>query len=256
MDVEFPGDVQERRVRDGRNIGDAERWGSMAAGLGLVAYGLSRRRASGWMVAGFGALLFQRGVSGHCHTYELLGINTAGTGEDTRRALGGSAGVIVDESVTINQPIELLYRFWRNLENLPRFMRHLESVERITDTLSRWRAGGPGGTTVEWNAEIINEVPNQVIGWRSIEGSDVVSAGSVHFADAGPGRGTRVRVRLQYSPPGGKSARLSPGCWGAIRARRSARICGSSSRSSRGARSRRRKASREDDDGIKVVMKP
>ena len=204
MDVEFPGDVQERRVRDGRNLGDAERWSSMAAGLGLVAYGLSRRRTSGWMVAGFGALLFQRGVSGHCRTYELLGINTAGTGEDTRRALGGSAGVIVDESVTINQPIELLYRFWRNLENLPRFMRHLESVERITDTLSRWRAGGPGGTTVEWNAEIINEVPNQVIGWRSIEDSDVVSAGSVHFADAGPGRGTRVRVRLQYSPPGGK----------------------------------------------------
>jgi uncharacterized membrane protein len=57
---------------------------------------------------------------------------------------------------------------------------------------------------VEWNAEIINEVPNQVIGWRSIEGSDVVSAGSVHFDDAGPGRGTSVRVRLQYSPPGGK----------------------------------------------------
>jgi uncharacterized membrane protein len=203
MDVEFPGDLQEQRVRDGRNIGDAERWGSMAAGLGLVAYGLSRRRTSGWIVAGFGALLFQRGVSGHCQTYELLGINTAGTGEDTRRALGGSAGVIVEESVTINQPIEILYRFWRNLENLPRFMRHLESVERITDTLSRWRARGPAGTTVEWNAEIINEVPNQVIGWRSIEDSDVVSAGSVNFDDAGPGRGTRVRVRLQYSPPGG-----------------------------------------------------
>jgi uncharacterized membrane protein len=204
MDVEFPGDLQERLVREGRNISEGERWGSMAAGLGLVAYGLSRRRASGWMVAGLGALLFQRGVSGYCHTYQLLGINSAGTGEDTRRALGGGAGVMVEESVTINQPIETLYRFWRNLENLPRFMRHLESVERITDTLSRWRAKGPGGTTLEWNAEIINEVPNQVIGWRSIEGSDVVSAGSVNFDEAGPGRGTRVRVRLQYSPPGGK----------------------------------------------------
>lgn len=204
MDVEFPGDVQERRVREGRNISNAERWGSAAAGLGLVAYGLSRRRGSGWVLAGFGALLFQRGVSGHCHTYELLGLNTAGTGDDTRRALGGSGGVIVEESVTINQPIEILYRFWRNLENLPRFMRHLESVERVTDTLSRWHAKGPAGTIVEWNAEIINEVPNQVIGWRSIEGSDVVSAGSVNFDDAGPGRGTRVRVRLQYSPPGGK----------------------------------------------------
>jgi uncharacterized membrane protein len=148
--------------------------------------------------------LVRRGASGHCDTYELFGINTAGTGQDTRRALGGSAGVLVDESITINQPVETLYRFWRNLENLPRVMGHLESVERLTDTLSRWRAKGPANTVVEWNAEIINEVPNKVIGWRSIEGSDVVSAGSVHFEDLGTGRGTRVRVRLQYNPPGGK----------------------------------------------------
>jgi uncharacterized membrane protein len=204
MDIAFPGDIQDRSVREGRNISEAERWGSLVAGVSLAVYGLSRRRPSGWMLAGLGALLAQRGYSGHCHTYQLLGVNTAGTGQDTRRALGGPGGVIVEESVTINQPIELLYRFWRNLENLPRFMRHLDSVERITDTLSRWRAKGPAGTTVEWNAEIINEVPNQVIGWRSIEGSDVVSAGSVNFDDAGAGRGTRVRVRLQYSPPGGK----------------------------------------------------
>jgi uncharacterized membrane protein len=205
MELEFPQDVKEARVRAGRNISDAERWLSIAAGMGLAAYGLTRRRgASGWMLAAFGGLLVRRGASGHCDTYELFGINTAGTGQDTRRALGGSAGIIVDERVTINQPIELLYRFWRNLENLPRVMRHLDSVERITDTLSRWRAKGPAGTVVEWNAEVINEVPNKLIAWQSIEGSDVVSAGSVHFDDLGAGRGTRVRVRLQYSPPGGK----------------------------------------------------
>jgi uncharacterized membrane protein len=204
MELQFPGDIQDERARSGRNISEAERWISMAAGVGLAAYGVSRRRSSGWALAGLGALLFRRGYSGHCHTYEALGFNTAGTGQDTRRALGGSAGVIVEESVTINRSASELYRFWRNLENLPRFMTHLESVERITDTLSRWRAKGPAGADVEWNAEIINEVPDQVIGWRSIEGSDVVSAGSVNFDDAGAGRGTRVRVRLQYSPPGGK----------------------------------------------------
>jgi uncharacterized membrane protein len=204
MELQFPEDVREESVRKGRNISQAERWASIAAGAGLTLYGLTKRRASGWVLAGLGGMLLQRGATGHCHTYEAFGINTAGTGDDTRRALGGSAGVNVEESVTINRPIEELYRFWRNLENLPRFMHHLESVERITDTLSRWKAKGPGGKTVEWNAEIINEVPNQVIGWRSIEGSEVVSAGSVNFDEAGPGRGTRVRVRLQYSPPGGK----------------------------------------------------
>lgn len=204
LEMEFPGDAREERVFSGRNMSDMDRWISIGAGACLALYGLRRRQASGWLLAGLGGMLLQRGATGYCHGYEALGINTAGTGDDTRRALGGPGGSIVEESITINRPIEELYRFWRNLENLPHFMSHLEKVERITDTLSRWRAKGPAGTVLEWNAEIINEVPNQVIGWRSIEGSDVVSAGSVNFDEAGPGRGTAVRVRLQYSPPGGR----------------------------------------------------
>ena len=204
IEMEFPADVEEERVRSGRNISDTEKWLSIAAGTGLALYGLKQRQSAGWMMAAIGGMLLQRGATGHCHVYEAFGLNTAGTGEDTRRALRGSAGTIVEESVTINRPVEELYRFWRNLENLPQFMTHLEKVERVTDTLSRWRAKGPGGASVEWNAEIINEVPNRVIGWRSIEGSDVVNAGSVNFEEVGPGRGTRVRVHLQYSPPGGK----------------------------------------------------
>jgi uncharacterized membrane protein len=204
LELEFPGDARDALVHGGRNMAQAERWCSIVAGAGLAAYGLTRKKGAGWMLAGLGTLLVRRGLTGHCHTYELLRINTAGTGSDTRRVLGGGGGINVDESITINRPIEELYRFWRNLENLPRVMPHLRSVEKINDTFSRWRAEGPGGSVMEWNAEIINEVPNQVIGWRSVEGSDVVSAGSVNFDDAGPGRGTRVRVRLQYSPPGGK----------------------------------------------------
>jgi len=204
MDVEFPGDRQEALVRAGRNISDAEKWISLAAGAGLTIYGISRARRGGWLLAALGGMLLERGATGHCRVYEAFNVNTAGTGEDTRRALGGSAGVHVEEQVAINRPVEELYRFWRNLENLPKFMQHLESVERLTDTLSRWRAKGPAGTVVEWTGEIINEVPNKVIGWRSIEGSDVANAGSVNFDEMGTGQ-TRVRVRLQYSPPGGKA---------------------------------------------------
>lgn len=205
MQMQFPGDAREEALARGQNINETERWASMAAGAALAIYGLSRRRGRGMAMAALGGALLERGFSGYCRVYHALGWNTAGDASDTRRALGGSAGVNVDESVTINRSVEELYRFWRNLENLPKFMHHLESVERVTDTLSRWRAKGPAGTTVEWNAEIINEVPNQVIGWKSIEGSDVVSAGSVNFDSDGAGRGTRVRVRLQYSPPGGKA---------------------------------------------------
>ena len=204
MELEYPADVIEARVRSGRNISETERWLSIAAGTAMALYGISRGRGRGWILAALGGMLVQRGASGHCHTYDFLGISTAGTGTDTRQALGGSRGVNVEERVIINRPAGEIYRFWRNLENLPRFMSHLESVECITDTLSRWRAEGPGHTTVEWNAEIINEIENSLIAWRSLEGSEVVSAGSVHFEPSGAGR-TRVRVRLQYSPPGGKA---------------------------------------------------
>jgi uncharacterized membrane protein len=205
MDVEFQGDVRDASMESRRNISEVERWTSMAAGTALALYGLSRRNPRGWMLTAFGGLLLRRGMRGHCDVYHALGVSTAERGSDTRRHLGGSRGVNVEESVTINRPAAEIYGFWRKLENLPRFMQHLESVERITETLSRWKARGPAGATLEWNAEIINEIPNKLIAWRSLEGSDVATAGSVHFDESGRGR-TRVRVRLQYSPPGGKAA--------------------------------------------------
>jgi uncharacterized membrane protein len=204
MELTFPDDARDRRARSDRNLSDFERWASIAAGAGLAAYGLSRLKSNGWLYAGVGALLVRRGVTAHCDLYDVIGVNTVGVADDTRAALRGPRGINVLESVTINQPIELLYRFWRNLENLPQFMRHLESVEKVTDTISHWRANGPAGSVVEWDAEIFNEIPNKLIAWRSLEHSDVVSAGSVNFDEAGADRGTRIRVRLQYSPPGGK----------------------------------------------------
>jgi uncharacterized membrane protein len=206
IDAQARGSVRVAERSTRRNMSDVERWGSLAAGAALTLYGLNKRRNTGFAIAALGAMLVRRGATGHCDVYHAFGLNTsAGVRSDTKRQLGGGGGVIVEEAVTVNRPLPELYQFWRELENLPRFMQHLESVERVTETLSRWRARGPGGSIVEWNAETINDVPNQVIGWRSLEGSDVVSAGSVNFDDAGPDRGTRIRVRLQYSPPGGKA---------------------------------------------------
>ena len=202
VEIDMAGDAFDTRVAATRNLSEFERWASIGAGTGLAAYGFSRLKNRGWLYAILGGYLLRRGVTAHCDVYEALGLSTFDRG-DTRAALGGARGTHVLESVTINRPVEELYRFWRNLENLPRFMRHLESVERVTDTISRWRAQGPAGV-VEWEAEINNAVPNKVIGWRSLENADVVSAGSVNFDDAGYGRGTRVTVHLQYSPPGGK----------------------------------------------------
>lgn len=121
---------------------------------------------------------------------------------DTRQQLGGPRGVRVEESVTINRPVTEVYRFWRNFENLPRFMEHLESVAAREAGISHWVARGPAGMNVEWDARIINEVDNKVIGWQSLEGSTISTAGSVNFDETD--RGTRVTVHLQYNPPAGK----------------------------------------------------
>jgi len=115
----------------------------------------------------------------------------------------GSQGIHAKASCMVNRAPEEVYNFWRNFENLPRFMRHLESVEDRGDGRSRWAAKGPAGSTVEWDATIIADVPGEVITWRSLEGSDVDHAGAVRFERAPGNRGTIVKVNLEYNPPAG-----------------------------------------------------
>jgi uncharacterized membrane protein len=115
----------------------------------------------------------------------------------------GEQGVPVIKTVTVGRPADELYRFWHDFQNLPRFMSHLESVQVMSDRRSHWRARGPAGTTMEWDAEMVEDRPNELIAWRSLPGADVDNAGSVQFAPAPAGRGTWVRVEMWYNPPAG-----------------------------------------------------
>jgi len=156
---------------------------------------------AGAMIVAAGSALILRGGSGYCPVYAAAGFNTAdGTG-DTRTAPSGGRGLNVEEVATINAPVEELFAFWRDFEQLPRFMDHLVAVYQIDHRRSYWVAKAPAGRTVEWEAEIIDEIPAELIGWRTLDGADVVSAGSVRFKAAPRGQGTEVRVRLQYEPP-------------------------------------------------------
>jgi uncharacterized membrane protein len=181
------------------NISAIARWTSVVAGTALALEGF-RRRNRFVSATGFG--LLARGVSGFCPVSYAIGRNTAS--QDTRTALGGSRGVKVQSSVTIYRAPFEVYSYWRQLENLPRFMRHLEKVEEDANGRSRWTARGPLDTRVFWEAEIINDVPVELISWRTLPDSDVVSAGSVRFKSVGADRATRVNVKLQYAPPAGK----------------------------------------------------
>ncbi|MDB4887039.1 MAG: cyclase/dehydrase [Gemmatimonadetes bacterium] len=118
---------------------------------------------------------------------------------------GADAGIIrTKRSITVGRPVEEVFAFWRNFENLPQFMRHLESVSVTGDKRSHWVAKAPAGQTVEWDATTTEERENELIAWRSDEDAVVFNAGTVRFQPAPGGRGTEVRVELEYDPPFGK----------------------------------------------------
>jgi uncharacterized membrane protein len=192
------------------SVADAENWLALGTGALLLIVGASRRSIGGACLAASSVPLLYRGITGRWPTVS----NGHSEPDSTRAALGGERGIHVRESVRLEKPVSDVYRFWRRLENLPRFMTHLDRVTEMPNGKSHWVARGPAGLAVEWDAEIINEVENQVIGWRSLHGSDVVTAGSVTFGRARDGRSTQVSVHLQYAPPAGKAGALIASLFG------------------------------------------
>lgn len=200
----------------------------IASGVGL----LSRRRQAGW--------LWLR-IAGDVMDLALLGMAATASGNaGTRRkrlALASAAvtavtvldvvstlrhnkrhadteeslppgEIHVEKCITVNRSADECYRFWQDFENFPRFMQHLEKVQKLSETESHWRAKAPAGASVEWNAEIIDDQPGELLAWRSIGESDIRHAGTVRFESASGGRGTVVRVELQYKPPLGKTGAM------------------------------------------------
>jgi uncharacterized membrane protein len=142
------------------------------------------------------------GRSGHwSNAAQTTGSTTLGV--RTTATAGGSRRVV--KSITVDRPRSEVYAFWRDFTNLPRFMDHLESVDVLDPDgrRSRWRAKAPLGSTVEWEAAVADDIPDELIAWRSLEGSAVRNGGTVTFRDAAVGGGTVVRVELEYDPPGG-----------------------------------------------------
>ena len=203
-----PGDTRH-------NVARAERIGSVALGAALVGLGIRRRDPAGLVAALFGSYFITRGATGRCAVYRALGLSTGPADTvlrpSSRDDVTGQAATVnarkavkVERSVTIDKPRAELFAFWRDFQNLPRFMEHLVSVRVDSPTRSHWVARAPAGRTVEWDAEIVNEVPNEIIAWKSVGEPDVSNAGAVNFSEAPGGRGTIVRVTLDYEPPAGR----------------------------------------------------
>lgn len=208
-----------RDVADGAdNVGNAERWVSVLAGSALAVYGLDRRDPAGGLLGLLGALFVYRGATARCPVYSALGVSTAAPPrkdramrhEPTSRAaiFRASDAVKIERSIAVNSTPDRLYALWKDPVNLPRFMDWIERVEPIDVRHARWTARGPAGTSISWVAEVINDVPNSLMAWKSVDDADIRNAGSVHFRPTADGLGTEVTLIVEWLPPGGKAGMI------------------------------------------------
>jgi uncharacterized membrane protein len=174
-----------------------KRTGCIAAGSLLLYSGWRRGKSVGLALAATGGKLMWSGIR---RDDRSLPLPTA-PGKSHEPVPYGE-GRKVHAAVTIDKPAAGLYRFWRDFENLPCFMQHIESVKKLDDNRWHWVAKGPFGAQVTWDAEVIADRENEIIGWRSMKGSEIHQAGSVRFEPLRRGRATRVTITMQYNPSG------------------------------------------------------
>jgi uncharacterized membrane protein len=192
-----------------RNVSDSERAVSAAIGGLFVASGLKKRGVGGLALALIGAELVRRGATGHCMLYDAIGFSgddASGARRDDVRSAAATVNarksIKVERSVTIRKEPAELFAFWRDLSNLPQVLDHLESVADLGNGRSHWVAKGPAGTRIEWDSEIVNEIPGELIAWKTVGEPDVAHAGSVHFTPVAGG--TEVKFVMDYEPPAGR----------------------------------------------------
>jgi uncharacterized membrane protein len=183
-------------VKENINLNWPERYVSIATGVKLAYSGIRHLFSSPFtsiLKLGAGGYLLNRGVTGHCELYSQIGKSST-----------DPINVNIRSSFTINKPRIEVYNFWRKLDNLPLFMNHLERVEMLDDERSHWELKLPTGVaTVSWDAEIVKDIPGELIGWSSLPGSIIDNAGKVRFRDSFDDKSTLVDVVISYQPPAG-----------------------------------------------------
>lgn len=181
-----------------KNVPDSERLASGVFGLTLVTAATSRTGVARWALFLAGTAFLWRGVTGRCLGYDRMEIDR----RHEASGVTGGHGIKVEHQIEIHRSPEVLFAWWRDLENLPRAMSHLVGVRQLSARRSHWQARAPFGQVVDWYAEIVHEEPGRVIAWQSLPGAAVRSAGAVRFEDNGAG-GTHLHVNFAYDPPAG-----------------------------------------------------
>lgn len=190
------------------NVSDQERKASLIGGAGSLIFALRRGGILGLALAAVGGLLSYRGITGYCPMFARWGKSTA---KATDRGLFSTAPLHITTGVTIGREPQELYQFWRDFTRLPTFMKFITEVRPSGEDRIHWVAESPLGGKLEWDSEVVADVPNQRIAWRATEDSPINHSGEIRFRSAPAGRGTEVELDLNYEAPGGKLSKALGG---------------------------------------------
>ncbi len=190
-------------VRGVRRAGETpellqRRWspGARVVGSGvggtLLLLGLKRRGGLGMAATALGTGLMARSISNRS-ARQLTGLGTGRRAVDYRK------------TITVGAPVDEVYDAWSRVENFPRIMSHIREVRDIGNGRTRWTATGPAGVPVSWDAVVTQDVPGEILAWRSEPGSMIDNAGFIRFEPVGDGESTRVDIHLSYNPPAGSA---------------------------------------------------
>ena len=181
------------------NVSKRERYVSAIAGAMLLSSAFKnfgKKPGKSFIKAIAGGFLLYRGASGNCVLYNYL--------DNNRVEPAHASSINIRTTLVVNRPRQEVYAFWRQLENLPLFMRHLQQVTQVDDRHSIWEASFPADfITLKWEAEIVKEIPGELLAWQSREFATIENAGKVEFSDALGGRGTELSIMISYRLPAG-----------------------------------------------------
>ncbi len=193
-----------KQTLSSENVGMIERWVSAIGGGALLAYGIARFDWPGAVFGLFGGGLLYRGVTGHSFAYQGLNINTAQRRRgETVTEIPGKKGFRVQRSLTIQRSPEELYEFWYDIEKAPLYMQNIDTVTKTGERTSHWAAQTASGHTVEWNAELLEDLPGRGIAWHVHGNPTTANAGKIHFEATPDGHGSIVTLTLDYYSPQG-----------------------------------------------------
>jgi uncharacterized membrane protein len=185
------------------NVGRNERIASVAGAallLGTAFRHMQKRPVMTFAQILSAGYLLYRGATGYCPL-------NAATGRNTAHSQPGP--LEIKESVTLRCTPHEAYHYWRQLEHLPLFMKYIEAVQPVNGKLTHWTMRLPKAGTVEWYAEITEDLPGNCLRWQSLAGSDIDHAGEILFREAPGNRGTEVHATITYRLPAGAAGRLA-----------------------------------------------